>query len=123
MCYWPGLLGNATTDICCFETYDCSEQVCGAQNVSVIYGNGTSYCYLNATIAEIKFNQVGNETCKMMGCEYLQSVKNAANGGSQFMSSQVELSQMYTADLASSAPSDPSSPLPTPVPSESLNTR
>ncbi|OCF43094.1 hypothetical protein I317_03063 [Kwoniella heveanensis CBS 569] len=82
MCYWPGLLGNATTDICCFETYDCSEQVCGAQNVSVIYGNGTSYCYLNATIAEIKFNQVGNETCKMMGCEYLQSVKNAANGGS-----------------------------------------
>ncbi|WVQ94283.1 hypothetical protein IAU59_001362 [Kwoniella sp. CBS 9459] len=79
MCYSPGLTGNATTDICCFETYDCSEQVCGAQNVSVIYGDGTSYCYLNATVAQVDFYQVGNETCKMMGCQWLELSKNTGN--------------------------------------------
>ncbi|WVR03206.1 hypothetical protein IAU60_000197 [Kwoniella sp. DSM 27419] len=80
MCYTPGLASNATTDVCCTDSQACTELVCGSQNATIHYENGTSYCYLDAKLAQSTWTAASNGTCNMgaIGCNLRTSGQSGA---------------------------------------------
>ncbi|WVQ94284.1 hypothetical protein IAU59_001363 [Kwoniella sp. CBS 9459] len=67
-CSRPNLEANATLDICCFQPLNCSQIICGAQNATVQESSDGTYCYLDAGLADQKFDELGNQTCWTHHC-------------------------------------------------------
>nr|XP_019014145.1 uncharacterized protein I206_00227 [Kwoniella pini CBS 10737]OCF52926.1 hypothetical protein I206_00227 [Kwoniella pini CBS 10737] len=72
-CYRPPLADNSTFDVCCFESLECAEAVCGSFeiltrpdigiNISVISANDTHYCNGYANLMNTSYRYIRNATC------------------------------------------------------------
>ncbi|WWC57730.1 uncharacterized protein I303_100264 [Kwoniella dejecticola CBS 10117] len=78
-CYRPPLADNSTFDICCFNSLECAEAVCGSFelltrpdigiNISVVSANNTNYCRGYADLMNESYHYIQNATCGNTGFE------------------------------------------------------
>ncbi|WVQ94290.1 hypothetical protein IAU59_001369 [Kwoniella sp. CBS 9459] len=81
-CYPPELNLNATTDVCCFISEACAQEICDSQkdllNSTVNRAFGTNFCYLYSSGANISYHTFENQTCLGTGmtCRRLLDLKS-----------------------------------------------